>query len=80
MLKKRKEKYNLIAYYVGLKFFLSDTHFYLFSKKLNYCKIQKDIIKLTISSDRRHFLVCIVIYTRILSTHLKEKLLFLRNF
>jgi len=82
MLKKRKEKYSFVAYYVSLKFFLSDTHFCLFSKKhLIIAKFtQKDIIKIIISSDRRRFLVYVVIYTRVSSTYLKEKLLFSRNF
>jgi len=39
---------------------LSDAHFCLsIYEKVNYCKIQDCIIKTLISSNKKHFLVCI---------------------
>ena len=40
---------------------LSDSYFCLSYEKINNCKIANSIIKTTISSDRRHFLVCIYV-------------------
>jgi len=42
-----------------LKFILLNAHFCLSYKKINYCKIQNGIVKNTISSDGKYFLVCI---------------------
>jgi len=42
---------------------LSDAHFSLSYERVNYCKIAKDIIKIAILPDRRHFIVYIYVST-----------------
>jgi hypothetical protein len=57
--RKKRKVYLLLRIMSVLGLILSDTRFCLFYKKLNYRKFRNDIVKIAISSDRRHFLVYI---------------------